>query len=65
VSRISVIGVENFGEWLLFRVEFLVLEGLFWLTKLVFHLSAFLNLPNPFQDDLVFDVKSAVVTQGS
>ena len=53
-------GVENVGERLLFRVEFLVLEGLFRLTKLVFHLSAFLNLPNPFENDLVSHVKSAI-----
>ena len=53
-------GVENVGERLLFRAEFLVLEGLFRLTKLVFHFSAFLNLPNPFQNDLVFRVKSAI-----
>jgi hypothetical protein len=39
-----VFGVENVGERLLFRVEFLVLKGLFRLTKLVFHPSAFLNL---------------------
>jgi hypothetical protein len=43
-----VFGVENVGERLLFRVEFLLVQGLFRLTKLVFHLSAFLNLPNPF-----------------
>jgi hypothetical protein len=45
-----VFGVENVGERLLFRAEFLVLKGkgLFRLTKLVFHLCAFLNLPNPF-----------------
>ena len=53
-------GVENVGERLLFRVEFLVLEGLFRLTKLVFHLFAFLNLPNPFENDLVSHVKSAI-----
>ena len=53
-------GVENVGERLLFRVEFLVLEGLFRLTKLVFHLFVFLNLPNPFQNDLVSHVKSAI-----
>ncbi len=47
-TDLVVFGVENVGERLLFRVEFLVLEGLFRLTKLVFHLSAFLNLPNPF-----------------
>ena len=43
-----VFGVEKVGERLLFRVEFLVLQGLFRLTKLVFHRRAFLNLPNPF-----------------
>ena len=41
-------GVENVGERLLFRVEFWVLQGVVRLTKLEFHLSAFLNLPNPF-----------------
>jgi hypothetical protein len=42
-----VFGVENVGERLLFSVEFLVLEGLFRLTKLVLHLSAFLSLASP------------------
>ncbi len=53
-------GVEMIAERLLFRVEFLVLKGLFRRTKLVFHLFAFLNLPNPFENDLVVHVKSAI-----
>ena len=47
------------GKRLLFRVEFLVLEGLFRRTKLVFHTFAFVNLSDPFENDLVFHVKSA------
>src|SRR5579883_1478721 len=52
--------VENDGEGRLFRVEFLVLKGLFRLKKLVFHLSAYLNLPNPFENDLVVHAKCAI-----
>ena len=52
-------GVENVAERLLFRVKFLVLQGLFRRTKLVFYLFAFLNLPHPFQNDLVSHLKSA------
>src|SRR4051794_20281163 len=54
-----VFGVEIVGERMLFGVEFLVLEGLFRLTKFVFYLRAFLNLADPFQDDLVTRFDSA------
>src|SRR6185312_8200605 len=44
---------HNAGERLLFRVEFLVLENIFRLAKLVFHFSAFFHFPNSFENDLV------------
>ena len=52
-------GVENVGQQLL-RVVFLVLEGLSRIAKLKFHLSALLNVPNPFQHDLVLHVQSGI-----
>src|SRR3954468_21716185 len=55
-----VFGVEDLGGRSLFRAEFLVLEGLLRLTILVFYyLRTFLNLPDPFQDDLVARFESA------
>ena len=55
-----MVGVEKVGKRLLFRVEFLVLEGLFRRTKLGFHLLAIVNLSNPFENDLVVHLESAL-----
>ena len=55
-----MLGVEKVGKRLLFRVEFLVLEGLFRRSKLGFHLLAIFNQSNPFENDLVFHLESAL-----
>ena len=53
VSRMSLSGC--YSAW-----NFWFLRASSGCTKLVFHLSAFLNLPNPFQNDLVCHLKSAL-----
>jgi hypothetical protein len=60
-----VFGVENGGERLLFRVEFLVLKDLFRLGKLVFDLFAFLNLPNPSRTILSLTSSPLLMTKMS
>ena len=44
---------------MLFCVVFLVRNDLFRGTKLVFHLLAVANLPDPLENDLVVHIKSA------
>src|SRR3954452_19264811 len=52
-EHLLLFGVVSVGQLWLLGAEFLMFEGLLRLNKLVFHLSTFLNLPNPFENDLV------------